>query len=156
MSVSCSTYEDMLRYKQILTSADRITYYESLPNSEVLELCKKAHIGLLPTMADTYGYSVLEMQSCGCAVISTDIRALPEMNNEECGYIVSVPKAPSTEAVYGTPQQLSQLKQSIADGLYSAFSEILNNPEAVKAKANAAVEKNQKRPFSRALRSETC
>lgn len=39
--VSKSTYEDMLRYKQILTSSDRITYYERLPNPEVLELCKR-------------------------------------------------------------------------------------------------------------------
>lgn len=143
-NVSASTYEDALRYKEILTSTDWITYYERLPNPEVLELCKKAHVGLLPTMADTYGYSVLEMQSCGCAVISTDIRALPEMNNDKCGYIVSVTKAPSTEALYGTPQELAQLKQSIADGLYSAFSEILDNPEAIKSKAKAAKEKIEK------------
>ena len=142
--VSCSTYEDMIRYKEILTSTDWITYYERLPNSEVLELCKKAHIGLLPTMADTYGYSVLEMQSCGCAVISTDIRALPEMNNKDCGYVVSVPKASSSEALYGTPQEVAQLKQAIAEGLCSAFSEILDNPESIKAKAEASVEKIKK------------
>lgn len=142
--VSCSTYEDMIRYKNILTSEDWITYYERLPNPEVLELCKKAHIGLLPTMADTYGYSVLEMQACGCAVISTDVRALPEMNNEKCGYIVNVPKAPSTEALYGTKEELAQLKQAIADGLDSAFSEILSNPEKIKSKAEAAIEKIEK------------
>ena len=139
--VSKSTYEDMLRYKQILTSSDRITYYERLPNPEVLELCKKAHVGLLPTMADTYGYSVLEMQSCGCPVITTDIRALPEMNNEKCGYLINVPKAPSTEALYGTDEELAQLKQAIFDGLYSAFSEILDNPEKLREKSEASIEK---------------
>lgn len=139
--VSRSTYEDMLHYKQILTSTEWITHYERLPNSEVLELCKKAHVGLLPTMADTYGYSVLEMQSCGCPVITTDIRALPEMNNEECGYLINVPKAPSTEALYGTDEEVAQLKQSIFDGLYSAFAEILDNPEELKAKSKASIEK---------------
>lgn len=142
--VSRSTFEDMLRYKQILTSTPWITYYERLPNPEVLELCKKSHIGLLPTMADTYGYSVLEMQSCGCAVISTDIRALPEINNDKCGYIAAVPKAPSTEALYSTEEEFAQLKKSIYSGLYSAFSEILDNPDEVKEKAKAAIEKIEK------------
>lgn len=92
-------------------------------------------------MADTYGYSVLEMQSCGCPVISTDIRALPEMNNEKCGYLINVPKAPSTEALYGTDEELAQLKQAIFDGLYSAFSEILDNPEKLREKSEASIEK---------------
>ncbi len=139
--VSKSTYEDMLRYKQILTSTEWITYYERLPNPEVLELCKKAHVGLLPTMADTYGYSVLEMQSCGCPVITTDIRALPEMNNENCGYLINVPKAPSTEALYGTEEEVAQLKQAIFDGLYFVFSEILDNPEKLEAKSKASINK---------------
>ncbi len=142
--VSRSTYEDMLRCKQILTSTEWITYYERLPNPEVLELCKKAHVGLLPTMADTYGYSVLEMQSCGCPVITTDIRALPEMNNNECGYLINVPKAPSTEALYGTDEEVAQLKKSIFDGLYSAFAEILDNPEKLKVKSKASIKKIEK------------
>lgn len=142
--VSRSTYEDMLHYKQILTNSEWITYYERLPNPEVLELCKKAHIGLLPTMADTYGYSVLEMQSCGCPVITTDIRALPEMNNDSCGFIINVPKAPSTEALYETDEELSVLKKSIYDGLYSAFSEILDNPGKLKAKSHSSIEKIKK------------
>lgn len=32
-----------------------ITHYEALPNSEVIDLCRKAHMGLMPTFADTYG-----------------------------------------------------------------------------------------------------
>lgn len=139
--VSRSTYEDMLRYREILTSTEWITYYERLPNPEVLALCRKAHLGLLPTMADTYGYSVLEMQACGCPVISTDIRALPEMNNKECGYLINVPKAPSTEALYGTDEEVARLKQAIFEGLYSAFAEILDNPEKLKAKSKASIEK---------------
>ncbi len=139
--VSRSTYEDMLRYKQILTSTDWITYYERLPNPEVLELCKKSHIGLLPTMADTYGYSVLEMQACGCPVITTDIRALPEMNNNDCGYLINVPKVPSGEAVYRTDEELAQLKQVIFDGLHSSFAEILDNPGRLKDKSAASIQK---------------
>lgn len=140
-AVSRSTYEDMVRYKQILTTTEWITFYERLPNPDVLNLCKKAHVGLLPTMADTYGYSVLEMQSCGCPVITTDIRALPEINSEDCGFIINVPKAPSTEALYETDEELANLKRVIYDGLYSAFSEILDNPQKLKPKSKASIEK---------------
>ena len=62
-----------------------ISYVPKLTNNETLELMKKSHIGLLPTYADTYGYSVLEFQAAGCPVITTNVRALPEINNNNLG-----------------------------------------------------------------------
>lgn len=138
---SKATLSDMERYKKMLESKPFITYYEKLPNSEVLELCKKSHIGLLPTMADTYGYSVLEMQACGCAVVTTDVRALPEMNNDACGYICKVPKHASGEARYDTPEERGKLKRIIENELGVIFREILTHPEDIKAKAEKAVAK---------------
>ena len=138
---SHTTVNDMLQYKKVLISESWITWYEHLPNAQVLELCKKAHIGLLPTFADTYGYSVLEMQACGCPVITTDVRALPEMNNTRCGYIFSVPKYPSTEAIYDTKEGLANLKAAVSAGLDAAFAEILACPSALREKAVAAVQK---------------
>ena len=138
------TNEDKVRYENILASSDWITHYNSLPNAQVLELCKKAHVGLLPSMADTYGYAVLEMQACGCPVITTDIRALPEMNNDECGYLIRVPKQPSTEAKYDTPEDFAALKDIIYTELYRTISDILANPDTIKAKGEAAVAKIQR------------
>lgn len=132
---SHTSAEDMQRYREIIDSADWITYYDRLPNPQVLELCKKAHVGLLPTLADTYGYSVLEMQACGCPVVTTDVRALPEMNNEQCGYICTVPKHRSTEAKFDTEKDLEMLKKSISDGLDSIFTQILAKPSQLTAKA---------------------
>ena len=45
-------------------------------------------VGLLPTWAESYGYSVLEMQACGLPVVTTNIRALPETN--VCGWKVKL------------------------------------------------------------------
>lgn len=140
-NVSKTTAKDQEYWKAFLQSTDWITYYEQLPNAQVLELCKKAHVGLLPTMADTYGYSVIEMQSCGCAVITTDSRALPEMNNDECGYLINVPKHPTSEAKYDTDEDLKILKSAIYEGLYCTIAGILAAPEQIKAKAQAAVAK---------------
>ncbi|WP_241627814.1 glycosyltransferase, partial [Rosenbergiella epipactidis] len=51
----------------------------------------KSHIGLLPTWADTYGYSLLEFMAAGCPVISTNVRALTEINSSDRGYIINLP-----------------------------------------------------------------
>lgn len=51
---------------------------------------KQCHIGLLPTFGDTFGFSVLEMQACGCPVITSNNYALPEINNKEIGWICDI------------------------------------------------------------------
>lgn len=114
---SQATKEEMVWCKEILETESWITFYENLPNEEVLELCKKAHIGLLPTLADTYGYSVLEMQACGCAMLTTDIRSLPEINNESCGWICHLPQNNKKEAMYQTEDMRLQLKKILKEDL---------------------------------------
>lgn len=93
-----------------IKNCDWITYYEEMDNEQVIQLCKQMHIGLLPTFADTYGYSVLEMQACGCTMVTTDIRALPEINNTECGYICHLPQDEFGEAYYQTEEQRLKMK----------------------------------------------
>lgn len=84
-------YEGMAEYREMIRNKAWIDYYETLPNEKVLEKCKQANVGLLPSVGDTYGYSVLEMQAAGCPVITTNIRAFPEIDSEECGWICSLP-----------------------------------------------------------------
>ena len=79
---SKTTIEDYKSAKKIINElSGNISYHKILPNSEVMNILKNTHVGLLPTYADTYGYSVLEAQSFGCPVITTNIRAMPEINN---------------------------------------------------------------------------
>lgn len=78
---------DKKKWEHKLASIPWITWYRSLENRDCLELIKHAHIGVLTTLQDTYGYSTLEMQACGCPVISTNIRACSEINNDNCGWI---------------------------------------------------------------------
>lgn len=139
--LSKATPSDLNRYEQLIEKSDWITHYRSLPNQEVLQLCKKAHVGLLPSMADTYGYSVLEMQACGCPVITTDIRALAEINNDDCGFVIKVPKQPSTEAKYDTAEDHQILKKKIENGLRHAFSSVFESPDILKGKAQKAMER---------------
>jgi glycosyltransferase involved in cell wall biosynthesis len=50
-----------------------------LPNVEVMEQMGKSHFLLLPTLHDTYGYSMLESMSMGVPVIATATAAIPEI-----------------------------------------------------------------------------
>ena len=59
-------------------SLPNVTHHNNLPNAEVLNLVKKAHFSLLPTFADTFGFSVIESMANHTPVIATKQGALPE------------------------------------------------------------------------------
>lgn len=125
--------------------SDNITYYKSLENPEVLELLKKTDVGLLPTYADTYGYSVLEAQATGCPVITTDIRALPEINNKSIGWIINVPKDEFGNGKLNTDSDRKTFSKILKSQLIETVQAILEGGlEGVNAKGNLAIEKIRK------------
>ena len=132
---SHTSIEDKAKYADILANTNWITWYDSLPNFEVLESCKKAHVGFLPTLADTYGYSVLEMQACGCPVVTTNVRALPEINNENCGWIIPLCLRESGEAHIETKETSNQCRETIYNGLINIVIEICESPNILLTKA---------------------
>jgi glycosyltransferase involved in cell wall biosynthesis len=123
-----------------------LSYHEELENSAVLDLMKSAHIGLLPTYSETFGFSVLEFQACGCPVISTDVRALPEINNNEIGWIISTGKK--------TPhREIESIQDTIRDRLIgntlkSIVINIFKNRHEINNKAEGALQQisNQHSP----------
>lgn len=130
--------EEMFRWKKIIQSKRWIDYYDNLPNDVVLEKCKEATIGLLPSVADTYGYSVLEMQASGCPVITTNIRAFPEINNEECGWICQM--AVNQIGCCAEKNWSEVLEQE----LERCFLDIFEHPDTVKKKGRSALERIRK------------
>lgn len=110
---------------------DWIEYYPSLPNNDVLQLIKRADVGLLPTRGDTYGYSVLEMQAAGLPCITTDLRALPEINNDCCGWLIKIPKDRNYNAVYETQDDKDNLCDIIENQMVKICTSILDNPESI-------------------------
>ena len=112
-----------------------------LPNEQVLSLMKQADVGLLPSWADTYGLSVIEAQACGCPVITTDIRAFPEMNNNRVGWMIKVPKNELGEALYTNETDRQLLSETIRKGLEEIVREIVGNPQLIVDKGTLALEK---------------
>ncbi len=136
------TEEDAEWARRIIAAKPHwLKHYEELSNAEVLELLKNADVGLLPTWADTYGLSVLEAQASGCPVISTDVRALPEINNNRVGWLIRVPKDGLGEAIYATGEDREKLSQIIQDGLESVIRNIVADPSVIAVKGQAALER---------------
>ena len=127
--------------EKIAQNADWIEYHPELPNAETIELMRGADVGLLPSYADTYGFSVLESQACGLPVITTDIRALPEINNPAVGWLINVPKNALGEALYATAEEREALSQSIRGGLEQIVREIAADPAQIAVKGAAALER---------------
>ncbi|MGE9550248.1 glycosyltransferase family 4 protein [Erwinia amylovora] len=112
-----------------------------MPNEQVLSLLQHADVGLLPTWAETYGFSVLEMQSCGCPVITTNVRALPEINPQEAGWQVTHELNDDWEYSVSSAQDRDQLRQQTVKQLKALILDIVARPEQIIIKANAAIER---------------
>jgi len=116
-----------------------LKYYYQLDNSSLIELMQTTDVGLLPTYRDTFGYSVLEFQACGCPVITTDIRALTELNNCETGWIINA-------GFKNEFNDFTDLAEVIISGeiekqLSQIVIEILEKPDTVLNKAKMSIER---------------
>lgn len=121
-----------------------IDYYDRLPNSMVLEKMKQAHVCLLPTWMDTFAYSVLEAQACGTPVISTSLRALSEINNEDVGWLIDVPVNSLNNPIHSTKEQQDIFSEKLVGGLREKIKYVLNNHEEIKMKAKNCLERIKK------------
>ena len=139
------TEEDVAWAKaKIAENADWIEYYSALPNEDTLALMRTADVGMLPSYADTYGFSVLEAQASGLPVITTDIRALPEVNNPTVGWLIKVPKNALGEALYVTVEEREVLSHSIRAGLEQSVRHIAADPGQIAVKGAAALDRIRK------------
>lgn len=123
----------------IADNREWIEHYTSLPNEQVLEKLKKCDVGLLLTRGDTFGFSVLEMQACGLPCVTSDVWSLPEINGEECGWLLRVPKEEGRNARISKPGQYEEYVNSIADQFYEVCEQIVNNPLQIYDKGAAAL-----------------
>lgn len=122
-----TTVEKQARIKQYCEEQPWITLLQNVSNERVLEILKDSHIGFLPTIQDTFGYSILEMQASGCPVVTTDIRALEEINNDTLGWIIPIRKnCISKESFYHNEMELEIACQQIENELVKILEEIIS------------------------------
>jgi glycosyltransferase involved in cell wall biosynthesis len=68
-----------------------VTMHGRQPNVRVLALMADAHLQLLPTMDDTFGYGVVEGFSVGTPALATNVCAMPELVTPDTGALVDLP-----------------------------------------------------------------
>lgn len=62
-------------------------------NDDLLNLMRRCDISILPTLCDTFGYSILESFSSGIPVIATNISAIPELIDDgNNGFLLDIEK----------------------------------------------------------------
>ncbi|WP_273208571.1 glycosyltransferase family 4 protein [Marinobacter subterrani] len=139
---SSSNEEDVKRVRSLIDkNGDWIEHHEVLTPDGVLEKMRTCDVGLLPSYAETYGYSVLEFQACGRPVITTDIRAFPEVNSNERGWLIPVNKREIWgEAYFRSDRDREALSASIRNGLLNAFEDILANTDQIRRKGERALD----------------
>jgi glycosyltransferase involved in cell wall biosynthesis len=103
----------------------------------VLSLLLESDFFLFPTLADTFGYSVLEAQACGAVVISTNLRALPEVNSARTGVVIDLPLDHRRE--FHRHAHFEQEKSRLVDGILASLWQAIEMPAETRARlANAA------------------
>lgn len=113
----------------IATSKEWLTIKEDIPNDQVLEYIKNSDVGLLPTWAETYGYSVLEFQAAGLPVISTNLRAMPEINPH--GWRIELPLNWACELGLHNEEEKKQRRSQIVNGIIDIANYLLDNPQEI-------------------------
>ena len=130
--------------QSIIQHANWLEYHEKVSNGEVLELAKQAHVGLLPSMGDTFGFSVLEMQACGCPVITTDRQALSEINNDRCGWLIrtkDVRLPHGDDFGHYSRDEVRTLSRVIEEKMVEIVTDILENKQLIYLKAEKSLER---------------
>ncbi|MDF2437017.1 MAG: glycosyl transferase group 1 [Bacteroidota bacterium] len=134
--------QDYLKALEIIKSfPSNIFPYNKLQNNDVLELLKNTDVGLLPSWGDTYGYFVLEAQAAGCPVITTDLRAFPEINNDKIGWLIKVPLNELMDGDIDSVEKRSRFQNIIEQRLEEILLEIVSAPSLVKQKGMAALDR---------------
>ncbi len=136
---SKTTAQDLNESMQIIARHSQfIQQHKALPYPEVMAHCRRADVGLLPTWADTYGYSALEFMAAGCPVLSTDIRALPEINGADRGWVIDCEKDSWGNAVLDTAAQRLSFSKKLEAGILETLTAVLHSPESIAIKGRVA------------------
>jgi glycosyltransferase involved in cell wall biosynthesis len=146
-ATSCLDTDHVADVRRRLASQPRITWHDHVANHVVYDLASESHIGLLPTLADTFGYSLLEFMSCGLPVITSTVEATTEIVDAAVGWNIELPlgldgrwvgvdpRAPDTRAIYDSAVD------KLTIGMRTALESLRACPELVATRSAAALER---------------
>jgi len=84
---------------------------------------------------------VLEMQACGCPVITTNVRALPEINPASAGWLIDCPLNDMFEIAIGSAQEKLAIRDRIIAQLKQIITQIMAQREAISTRSAQALQR---------------
>lgn len=130
-----NSYRKMIAER--LDRSSRITWHESLPHEKVLDVVSEADVCLLPSLADTFGYSLAEGLMAGALVVGTNVQALPEIVGAE-GIVIDLPVNEFGEWVsLGSRNGYSNAMVTILEALVATMSAMRNAPRSFTGRRTA-------------------
>lgn len=131
----------------------QVHHHGQMANADLLDLLSTADVNLLPTLSDTYGYSVIESFAMGVPAIGTSCCALPEViDHERTGYLVDLPVddmgvwAPLWAHDHNGPEYRRTLGRTVEDvgmQVLSRLETLMRNRELLETMSENAFRKAQ-------------
>ena len=148
LDYACPAWDSqrLTEVRRRLANHPRVTWQVSLPNPAVIDLICDSHLGVLPTLADTYGYSLLEFMACGLPVIGSSVQAGPEIVDDTVGWRVAVDVDRSGDWTgLQTPASrrhsaYEEARAQVADQLTAIMREARAHPEELARRGGAALQ----------------
>ena len=131
-----------------------VEWHEVLHAREVLELLCRSHVCVLPTLDETFGWSVVEAMSVGVPAITTNVCAMPEIVEHGVnGFQISLPlradrRWAGLDAPRNSVERRSHLEEAhlhIAAGLEEALRCLLEKPELCRSLGYGGLERVKRR-----------
>jgi glycosyltransferase involved in cell wall biosynthesis len=152
-------HPDRSRYDADLQmlGASTVTMHGRVPHARAMELLAGAHVQLLPTMDDTFGYSVIEGFAVGTPVVATNVCALPELVPSATGVLVELPvdawgqwvELPTRDTP-GYWERLDAAYNRLTDQVVAQLMAVYEEPERVSAWSEGALGQYRRRHESAA------
>lgn len=105
----CSDENYRAKLKSLAQGKD-VVFHGPLSDSEVLRKLREAFVTALPSMVDSGFTTSMESMACGTPVIGTRLGSLPEVVNEETGFLVPPGDVPALrrkmEEVLASPEKV--------------------------------------------------
>jgi glycosyltransferase involved in cell wall biosynthesis len=146
-ATECIDAEHVADIRHRLASHPRLTWHSAVPNHVVYDLAHNSHIGLLPTLADTFGYSLLEFMSCGLPVVTSNVEATTEIVDGDVGWNIDLPLGPDGRwlaldpTVGQTRAAYDDAVETLSIGLTTVMRDVRANPRLVHRRSAAAVDR---------------
>jgi glycosyltransferase involved in cell wall biosynthesis len=107
-------------------SAPQIEVHGHMANADVLALMDRSDFVMLPTLDDSFGFSLLEAMAGGTPCIATNICAIPEIIDDGVdGILVDMPREANGRWAHvydDTPTRLSPAYEAVLDDLFSTLA----------------------------------